>query len=196
MSVGVRREQWKGTLAAGARRNGVVAVRRRDFVAAALGVGALGAGAAYVRSDSGGGSVTSVEVETLDAPGSEAGTAEAPRRGSVTFVEFFATWCEVCEGMMGEVASAHEEVGDGVQFLSVSNEPVGHTVTREEVVGWWSENGGDWTVGVDTDLRLTDALGAAGVPTTVVVDAENRIVSSGTGRKTADEMVGAVEKAR
>lgn len=171
-------------------------MRRRDFVAAALGVGALGAGAAYVRSDGGDGSVSPVKVETLDAPGSEAGTAEVPRRGSVTFVEFFATWCEVCEGMMDEVAAAHGEVGDGVQFLSVSNEPVGHTVTRDEVVGWWRENGGDWTVGVDTDLRLTDALDAAGVPTTVVVDAENRVVSSGTGRKTTDEIVGAVEKAR
>jgi hypothetical protein len=96
---------------------------------------------------------------------------------------------------MDEVAEAHDEVGEDVQFLSVSNEPVGHTVTREEVVGWWRENGGDWTVGVDGDLRLTEALDAAGVPTTVVVDADNRIVSSGTGRKTADEMIGAIESA-
>ena len=140
--------------------------------------------------------VTPVEVETLDAPGSNAGTVEVPRRGDVTFVEFFATWCHVCQGMMDEVAAAHDEVGDGVQFLSVSNEPVGHTVTREEVVDWWRDNGGDWTVGVDGDLRLTEALDAAGVPTTVVVDSRNRIVTADTGRKTADEIVEAVESAR
>jgi thiol-disulfide isomerase/thioredoxin len=173
----------------------VVSVRRRDFVAGALGVAALGAGAAYTRMGGGDETVAPVEVDTLDAPGSEAGAVEVPRRGEVTFVEFFATWCHVCEGMMDEVAEAHDEVGEDVQFLSVSNEPVGHTVTREEVVGWWRENGGDWTVGVDGDLRLTEALDAAGVPTTVVVDADNRIVSSGTGRKTADEMVGAIESA-
>ncbi|MCX2818661.1 TlpA disulfide reductase family protein [Haladaptatus sp. F3-133] len=169
-------------------------MRRRDFVAGALGVTALGAGAAYSRMQ-GDESVKPVEVETLDAPGSEEGVAQVPRRGEVTFVEFFATWCTVCEGMMDEVAKAHGEVGDGVQFLSVSNEPVGHTVTRDEVADWWRENGGSWTVGVDGDLRLTETLDAAGVPTTVVVDARNRVVSSGTGRKTADEIVGSIESA-
>jgi thiol-disulfide isomerase/thioredoxin len=170
-------------------------VRRRDFVAGALGLAAVGAGVAYTRSGGDEGTVSPVEVETLDAPGSEAGTVEVPRRGEVTFVEFFATWCTVCKGMMEEVAAAHEEVGNEVQFLSVSNEPVGHTVTREEVVDWWRENDGAWTVGVDGDLRLTETLDAAGVPTTVVVDAENRIVTAETGRKTADEIVEAVESA-
>jgi thiol-disulfide isomerase/thioredoxin len=170
-------------------------VRRRDFIAGALGLAAVGGGVAYTRSGGDSGSVTSVEVETLDAPGSEAGTAEVPRRGEVTFVEFFATWCTVCKGMMDEVARAHEEVGEEVQFLSVSNEPVGHTVTRGEVVEWWRQNGGGWTVGVDGDLRLTEALDAGGVPTTVVVDAENRIVTADTGRKTSDEIVEAVESA-
>jgi thiol-disulfide isomerase/thioredoxin len=173
----------------------VVSVRRRDFVAGALGLAAVGAGVAYTRSGGDEGTVSPVEVETLDAPGSEAGTVEVPRRGEVTFVEFFATWCTVCKGMMEEVAAAHEEVGSEVQFLSVSNEPVGHTVTREEVVDWWRENDGAWTVGVDGDLRLTETLDAAGVPTTVVVDAENRIVTAETGRKTADEIVEAVESA-
>lgn len=173
----------------------VVRVRRRDFIAGALGVAAVGAGAAYVGSDSDD-AVTPVEVETLDAPGSDAETVEVPRRGDVTFVEFFATWCHVCQGMMDEVAAAHDEVGDDVQFLSVSNEPVGHTVTRDEVVEWWQKNNGDWTVGVDGDLRLTEALDAAGVPTTVVVDAGNRIVTAETGRKTSDEILEAIESAR
>ncbi|MFP4174991.1 MAG: TlpA family protein disulfide reductase [Halobacteriales archaeon] len=169
-------------------------MRRRDFIAGALGVAALGAGVAYTQT-SGADAVTPVEVDTLDAPGSEEGVVDVPRRGEVTFVEFFATWCHVCEGMMDDVAAAHDEVGDDVQFLSVSNEPVGHTVTRDEVVDWWSDNGGDWTVGIDGDLRLTEALDAGGVPTTVVVDAQNRVVSTDTGRKTADEMVEAIESA-
>ncbi len=174
----------------------MIGVRRRDFVAGALGLAAVGGGAAYLRSSEVGGAVTPVEVETLDAPGSESGVVEIPRRGEVTFVEFFATWCRVCQDMMDDLGEAYERVGDDVQFVSVTNEAVGHTVTREEVVDWWREHDGAWTLGVDDGLRLTDALDASGIPTTVVIDASNNVVSTDTGEKTADEIVGDIERAR
>lgn len=171
-------------------------MRRRDFVAGALGLAAVGGGAAYLRRSEVEGVVAPVEVETLDAPGSQEGVAEIPRRGEVTFVEFFATWCGVCQDMMDDLDEAYDRVGDDVQFVSVTNEPVGHTVTREEVVEWWQEYDGAWTLGVDDGLRLTEALDASGVPTTVVVDASNEVVSRDTGQKTADEMVEEVRSAR
>jgi hypothetical protein len=81
-------------------------------------------------------------------------------------------------------------------MVSVSNEPIGHTVTREEVIEWWRENGGAWTVGVDGDLVLTDALDATSVPKTVVLDEKNEVVVSETGEKTADEIVESVREAQ
>jgi thiol-disulfide isomerase/thioredoxin len=174
----------------------VVAVRRRDFVAGALGLVAVGGGAAYLQRSRSDSSVEPVEVETLDAPGSKGGVTEVPRPGEVTFVEFFATWCKVCKGMMDDVGAVHDQVGDSVQFVSVSNEPVGHTVTRDDVVEWWEKNDGDWTVGVDPDLTLTDALGTVGVPATVVLDADNRIISADTGRKTTEEILTDIQEAR
>ena len=171
-------------------------MRRREFVAGALGLGVLGAGAAYASRSPEGGAVKPVEVETLDAPGSQAGTVEVPREGEVTLVEFFATWCTICQGMMDDLQEVNERVGDEVQMVSVSNEPIGHTVTREEVIEWWRENGGAWTVGVDGDLVLTDALDATSVPKTVVLDEKNEVVVSETGEKTADEIVESVREAQ
>lgn len=171
-------------------------MRRREFVAGAVGLAALGAGAAYASRFPDEGTVQPVEVETLDAPGSEAGVVEVPRRGEVTLVELFATWCSVCQGMMGDLREVNDEVGDEVQMVSVTNEPVGHTVTKEEVVEWWRENDGAWTVGIDDGLVLTDALDATSVPTTVILDEKNEVVASEKGDKSADEITEKVREAQ
>lgn len=170
-------------------------MRRREFVAGALGLGALGVGA-YVATSSEGGTVEPVEVETINAPGSEAGTKEVPEPGTVSVVKFFATWCSTCSAMMPEVRAAYEEVGDEAEFVSVTYEPLGHSVTRADVAEWWREHEGAWTVAHDAGFGLTEALGVAGVPTTAVLDEENLVVLNDGGYKTEEEFVEAVERAR
>lgn len=173
-------------------------MRRRDLLIGAGSVAALGGGAAVafdVVGSGGSAGIDPIEIETLDAPGSEAGTATVPATGEVTFLEVFATWCTVCESMMPEVAAANEAVGSDVQFLSVSNEPLGNTVTREDVAEWWGENGGAWTVGVDPDLELTRALDASGVPYSFVLDADNRVVWKHRGRSDAETIESRVRDA-
>lgn len=163
-------------------------------MAGALGLGALGAGA-YVATSGETGTVEPIEVDTIEAPGSEAGTKTVPERGTVSVVKFFATWCSVCSSMMPEVRAAYEEVGDEVNFVSVTYEPLGHSVTREDVAEWWRDHDGAWTVAHDAEFKLTEALGVAGVPTTAVLDEENRVVFNEGGYKTEDRIVEAVEKA-
>ena len=169
-------------------------IGRREFVAGALGLGVLGAGA-YTATSGDTGTVEAFELETLEAPGSEAGTADIPRSGDVTVVKFFATWCGSCASMMPEVRTAYEEIGDDVQFVSVTYEPLGHAVTSDDVADWWRNHDGAWTVAHDADFLLTDSLGVGGVPTTVVLDAENHVVAHDTGYKTEEEILGAVERA-
>lgn len=165
-------------------------MQRRDMLAGLGSLAALGAGAAVAFDTVGQtqGDIEPIDVETLDAPGSEASTVTVPERGRVTFVELFATWCTVCQSMMPRVAEVHDAVGGDVQFLSVTNEPLGNTVTREDVVEWWDDHGGEWTVGVDADLELTRRLDASGVPYAVVFDEDNRVVWQHRGRTTAENL--------
>lgn len=135
-----------------------------------------------------------IEVTTVEAPGSEPGTLRIPDTGGVTFLEFFATTCSVCKDGMPELAAAHDRVGDDVTFLSVTNESerlVDDAALRE----WWREHGGEWTLGRDPTSELVVYYGTS-TPTAVVFDADGRVHWESTGRKTADEVVDAIERAR
>lgn len=168
----------------------MVTVRRRDILIGAGSLAALGGGAAVafdlVGSDES--AIEPIDLESIDAPGSTAGTATVPELGRVTFVELFATWCSVCQSMMPELEATYDAVGEDVQFISVTNEPLGDTVTREDVAEWWADHDGSWPVAADRDLELTRALDASGVPYTFVLDERNRIVWRSRGRSSAEEM--------
>lgn len=170
-------------------------MRRREVLAGIGGLGVLGVGAGLALGEvslSAREGIEPVELRAVEAPGSSGGTITVPERGEVTFVELFATWCTVCEGMMPEVAAAHEAVGDEVQFVSVTNEPLGNTATAEDVAEWWDEHGGAWPVAHDADLALTEALDASGVPYAFVLDERNRVVWKHRGRGDAEELTAAV----
>lgn len=136
-----------------------------------------------------------VTVETVDAPGSEAGRATVPQPGSVTFVEFFATTCDICASQMSVVGEAHERVADDVQFLSVTSEPVGLTVSTDEVAAWWDDHGGAWTVATDDGTKLARAYDATSVPTAVVVAPDGTETWSHAGRTTASTIVDQIRAA-
>lgn len=166
-------------------------MRRRDLLVGAGSLAALGGGAAVAFDVVGTTDSEAVEAVSLDviaAPGSNADTVMAPERGRVTFLELFATWCTVCESMMPELVAAHDAAGEAVQFLSVTNEPLGETVTREDVAAWWREHSGAWTVAADRDLTVTRELEASGVPYAFVLDSQNRVRWRHRGRTDAEEI--------
>lgn len=169
-------------------------MKRRDLLAGLGSLAVLGGGGALAMGafDQENPGVDTVELETLAAPGSEAGTMAVPEQGSVTFVELFATWCTVCQSMMPRLAEVHDAVGDDVQFLSVTNEPLGNTVTKDDVAEWWATHDGDWTVAADTDLDLTQRLDATGVPFAAIFDEQNRVVWTHRGRASAPDLEDAI----
>lgn len=168
-------------------------MRRRDVLVGLAGLTTVGAAAVTLGSTNGAG-VDPVEVETLDAPGSDASTSIVPERGRVSVVEVFATWCSVCAASMPALRRIHD-AADGVQFVSITNEPLGHAITRRDVTDWWTEHGGAWTVGLDTDLALTERLDATGVPTLVVLDADNRITYRHVGEPDVEEVRAQIRRA-
>lgn len=173
-------------------RRDVLATLSAAIAAATAGCDSLGESLTDTGDESGDGPVT---VQTLDAPGSTAGTVTVPAPGRVTFIEFFATTCEVCAAQMSVLGDAAARVGADVQFLSVTSEPIGLSVSKSEVVSWWADHDGDWTVGVDDGTALARRYGATSVPKAVVVDATGRATWRHAGRTDADTVVDAVRSA-
>jgi len=162
-------------------------MRRRDVLAGVGSLAVLGGGLYVATSSQTDETVDPVAVQRLDEAGNPAGELEVPQRGRPTLLTVFATWCRICRETMPAVVEVHEEVSD-VQFVAVSNEAVGQTTTRADVAQWWATHGGDWPVGIDTDLDLTAAFDVREVPHTLVFDEDNRIVFDQTGRKSAGDL--------
>ncbi|SEW09579.1 TlpA family protein disulfide reductase [Halobacterium jilantaiense] len=127
------------------------------------------------------------EVETLDAPGSTAGTATVPRPGTPTVVDLFATWCAPCDEQLAELRAVHSDYPE-VAFVSVTNERVGDTLTRTDIADWWADNGGAWPVGIDPGSGLLAAFGASALPYVAVADADGRIVAEYSGVAAANAL--------
>jgi thiol-disulfide isomerase/thioredoxin len=136
-----------------------------------------------------------VTVETIDAPGSEAGEVTVPSTEQATFVDFFGTWCPPCVEQMPALGEANERIGDRVRFISVTTEPVGDTISEKEVVDWWEEHDGNWLLGIDPRAELAARYLAGGYPSAVAIDAAGQVQWSDAGVKTAEELVDGIERA-
>jgi len=154
-------------------------VRRREVIAGGAALATLGGAGALAVTDwqpgTGDGGIESIELASIAGPDGQGDAVTVPERGRVSLIEFFATSCDVCARQMAPLGRVTDRIGDDVQLLSVTNEPLGGTKTRADVADWWTAHEGTWPVAHDADLDLTSALNAVSVPYTVVLDAENRI---------------------
>lgn len=167
-------------------------MRRRRLLAAVAGTAVAGAGGLYAGPWlPGDDTADSVTVETLSAPGSEAGTVAVPPAEGPLVLEFFATTCSVCADQMSVLSTARRRLDDAVRFLSVTSEPVGLSVTRADVREWWRAHDGGWSVGLDDGTTLATRYDATRVPTTLVLDGAE-VAWRHTGRFDAATLVEAV----
>lgn len=161
-------------------------MRRRDVVAGIASLGALTGSGALLYSgvpsladgssgepDDDDESSGPVEIETIDARGSDAGTVPVPS-DRVTVATFFVTGCGQCQAQIPKLAAAHEDLvddGTDVRFLSVTYQSVGQ-LPADELRNWWTSHEGNWSVGYDPDSTLSVRYGVVGYPVTVVIDAD------------------------
>lgn len=162
-------------------------MKRRDLLAGLGGLGVVGAGAVVATRSQTAETVDPVTIEQLDETGTVVGQIQIPEDGKPTLLTVFATWCSTCRRTMPEAIEVYDD-GSETQFVSVTNEAVGQATTREDVVDWWETHGGDWPVGVDTDLKLTERFDVRAVPHVVVLDADNAVVYEEQGEKSAAEL--------
>lgn len=146
--------------------------------------------AGWARSDSATGAGAGVVAPGKPAPdftvpGLEGGTVTLSNyRGRVVLVNFWATWCPPCRAEMPELETVYRQQRDaGFVILGIDQAENDATV-RDFVTG----RGFSWTFALDRDGAVSRVYGALGLPTSVLVDRDGRIVHTWSGALTRADL--------
>lgn len=113
-----------------------------------------------------------VEVTDLD------GTLVKLPAGRPALIEFWATWCEVCEQLFPRVVAAKKAYGDRVDFYGVN---VTVNESKSRVRRWVAEHAPPFRVLYDERGLAVRAYGAPATSYVVIVDAKGMVRYTGSG---------------
>ncbi|WP_242509184.1 TlpA family protein disulfide reductase [Natrinema altunense] len=138
-----------------------------------------------------------LEIATLDARGSEAGTIVVPNDG-ITVAEFFVTGCGHCQAQMPRLAEARsrlvDDYGEDLTVVSVTYQS-SDSLPDDELRTWWRTHDGNWAVARDPESSLAAHYGIIGYPVTAVIDETGEKRWDKLGVESSDTIVQAVEAA-
>jgi peroxiredoxin len=118
------------------------------------------------------------EYSAMDMEGNE--VALADYEGQVVLLNIWATWCGPCRIEMPSINALHERYKDrGFTVVAVSID-AGRGY-REKVDEFVSEHELDFPILLDPDGRIMRTIRAVGVPETLVLDREGKIVKRVVG---------------
>ena len=98
-------------------------------------------------------------------------------RGKVVLVDFWATWCGPCRGVIPSLVELQGQYGDKIQVVGIS-------VDREgtDLKGFASQWNMNYLVGQDAEHQVTGLYGGiAGIPTIVVIGKHGQVLASYVG---------------
>lgn len=114
-----------------------------------------------------------ITLTVQDRDGHDLGLTEVS--GRLTLVHFWASWCGSCRTEFPAIDAFQRELaGEGVKVAAVSLDRMGWPAIDRTVTTLGIR---DVAVFHDADRRAARDLGIAGLPTTLVVDAEGREVA-------------------
>jgi cytochrome c biogenesis protein CcmG/thiol:disulfide interchange protein DsbE len=93
-------------------------------------------------------------------------------------LEFWATWCEVCQALLPTMRAARQEFGDRVEFFGVN---VTVNQTRERVRKYVAAEQPPFRTLYDEDGVSTRAYAAPTTSYIVIIDRKGRVAYTGTG---------------
>lgn len=93
-------------------------------------------------------------------------------------LEFWATWCNVCEELLPKVKAAHATYGQSVAFFGIN---VTVNQTPERVRRWIASNDPPYRTLYDDKGVSTRAYEAPVTSYIVIIDASGRVAYTGTG---------------
>lgn len=100
-------------------------------------------------------------------------------KGKVVFLNFWATWCPPCRSEMPSMQSLHEKM-KGKDFVMLAVD-VGER--KEGVRSFIDKNDYTFTVLLDSNHEVSIEYKIAGIPTTLLLNKEGKIVFRETGSR-------------
>ena len=104
-------------------------------------------------------------------------------RGRPVVLNFWASWCVPCRREMPDFQSVHRLLGDRVAFVGMNHQD-GRRPARELL----SETKVTYPSGYDPDGDVARAYRLLGMPTTIFISADGRIVGTRTGELRRSEL--------
>jgi cytochrome c biogenesis protein CcmG/thiol:disulfide interchange protein DsbE len=119
----------------------------------------------------------SITADDLRHPGSHLDLQVPP--GRPTVVSFFASWCDPCRRELPLLAAASRRLGERVAFLGVDVRD-----SRRGALAMLDGAGVQYPAVADPDAAITGRFGLRGMPSTVFVARDGRLIGLVMGRLT------------
>jgi cytochrome c biogenesis protein CcmG, thiol:disulfide interchange protein DsbE len=110
-------------------------------------------------------------------------------RGRPVVLNFWASWCVPCRKEMPVLQDVSEEVQGRVAFVGIN-----HQDSRGEALGFLDETGVRFPAGYDPEGRTASAYGLYGMPTTIFISPDGRILERHRGEISEAELKRKIER--
>ena len=104
-------------------------------------------------------------------------------RGSPVVLNFWASWCAPCRREMPALAQVSSELDGRVKFIGID-----HQDLRDEALDLLQETGVRYPTAFDPSGSAAQDYELRGMPTTVFIDSEGRVLATSLGELTESEL--------
>ena len=167
----------------------LVLQRRTPLVTALVLAVGVGGGLLLTGRDGTGGAVAPAAFDLPDLRGGPENISLASLAGRPAVVSFFASWCDPCRRELPALADAHRRYGDRVAFVGID-----HADSRTNALEMLDEFGITYPAGYDPQGVTAPAYGLRGLPDTVFITADGRVLETHRGELDRGELEERIER--
>lgn len=128
---------------------------------------------------------TDLQLELPD--GRQVQLSQYVKKGTITFVDFWASWCGPCRAAIPSVKKMHEALGDKVNILSLSldtSKDAWKKAMDEEQMPWTQ-----LLVPKESTKTMSNAYQVKGIPYLMIIDQEGRVMMTTHNADSAHAMI-------
>lgn len=114
----------------------------------------------------------------------------AKLRGKPVFLNFWATWCPPCVGEMPHFNALYPKYKDKISFIAISLDE-----QPSDAAAFMQQKGYAFPAGYGNVNELAGKYDIQGIPTSLLLDAEGKVIATHIGAMSAAELEAFLQKA-